>query len=47
MADPKPDKPEKSPRTADEARQSEIRRNIEAYAADLREIIERLRQTLN
>ncbi|MCJ9729543.1 hypothetical protein [Bradyrhizobium sp. PRIMUS42] len=47
MADAKPDKPEQSPRAADEARQSEIRRVIEAYAADLREIIKTLRQKLN
>ena len=41
------DKPGQSPRTGDEARLGELRRIIEAHAADLREIIKKLRQKLN
>ena len=47
MAAPKPDDPEQSPRPSDNARPSEAQRIIEAYAADLRELIEKLRRKLN
>ncbi|MEY9466298.1 hypothetical protein ABH973_006711 [Bradyrhizobium ottawaense] len=47
MNDTKSDNPESTPRSDNEARQNDLRRLIEEYAADLRAIIRKLRQKLN
>lgn len=46
MNDTKAEKPEVAPCRNNETRQNDIRRIIEEYVADLREIIRKLRQKL-